>query len=344
MLVSIIVYNIWYKIQEILFLYDHIATLKTDLYTLSMLMISLVSLQNTLDDHIYTYKILQTTTYSSIYLLKGLRQDYVLKEPHNSWEIENIYQEYLRSHRMYNHSYIINKVKSYGVLKNDTWTPYHIQEHVSWSPQHPKSYTTKDMQAVASHLWAIHNLQLEDQSLQDSLESGIDIFWKSKDGILYYRDIYNLHHHPLCKELLELYDHYRTLLLPWLQWRPRRYLHGDFSTQNIIFHPDGIRLIDFWRSEYGDAVIDVGVFRARMMLFDLTHHLDTSYTRSKSFLKQYISSTKDQDITRYLILPLLYIAYISIGNYFSGSMTDKLRETIYWVVQDVHQHPEKFFS
>ncbi len=46
-------------------------------------------------------------------------------------------------------------------------------------------------------------------------------------------------------------------------------VHADFSPKNVLFHPDGVSLVDFETAHWGDPAFDVGFFLSHLLLKSL---------------------------------------------------------------------------
>lgn len=78
-------------------------------------------LQNTVQDIIYKAKHISRGSISETILLYGKKKNYICKQPimHilQNQKISDIISQYKISHIMYQNSFSVNKVKSYGVFE-----------------------------------------------------------------------------------------------------------------------------------------------------------------------------------------------------------------------------------
>lgn len=132
-------------------------------------MISSRLLQETVNDIIYKTDHIARGTFSDIILLYGKKDKYILRQPTRSTQQQytpsEIYSQYQNSHDMYNNSYPINQVKSYGVVPGDM-TSYHVQDYVDGFTVELREYTPVQVNNIAQHIGKLHSILYTGTSAQ----------------------------------------------------------------------------------------------------------------------------------------------------------------------------------
>ncbi len=254
---------------------------------------------------------------SSAYIAHGNKWKYVIrkcKEFVPGYEYPwDIYRSYLISHEMFLNSYIINNVRSYGIITYED-EPYHVQEFVPGKIKQLSDYTWEDILSVAEKIALIHQISYTWENSQLIYRRSLREVVTNYETILslYEQSVWqnNIHILSLVKKAFDIYIN----LMEWNISRPCVALHGDFWHNNIIFNNDSMPyFIDFSRIPYWEAWIDVGHFLVNLQIeYILTKdHKYIDYYNS--FLEKYKKITGDNDIENYIQLNKCFVIGVSLS-------------------------------